>query len=220
VSDEPGDGLKARIRREILAANLSSDEMLALGIKMAAAIVEMEELAHRTQLLEAYRQRQRWRKADISKLQLLGAKGKHRMRLLASKPQRGRGIIPEPWLRPVARFRTLSARATTPAQRWRLHRAMPGADLLIEAAYRGEKEALKREGADPLAMPGWRAHEIARDRVAAAITETGATARFGGKSVDLACVSARRHYRERGMRPYPAIRAAGLERFLRTGELP
>jgi plasmid stabilization system protein ParE len=127
-----------------------------------------------------------------------------------------------------AQFEQLAA-AQTPEARWQLLRGLQGAwESLIEAAYRGEMAALRREDPDPFDRDS-RRHEIARDRIVEAISVAGATDQFGIKSVDRACTIARQLDRRAaasfvgvalGARRLSAIRAAELAEFLATGRFP
>ncbi len=132
--------------------------------------LEGEQNGHRrAALLEAYRRRRHWRKADIAKLRALGVSpaADRRLQRIESAKSPGRGVIRsysplgETLMAGITHLRAYYDPATPPGKRLAvLKKTRPWWPYIVEALYRGEYHA--RKSSQTKSPSEIAEHEVAR----------------------------------------------------------
>ena len=175
--------------------------------------IEKADRAHgRAELLVAYKQRHRWRKSDIPRLESLNPNGYARARMRRLEG-RGRPIVAEhrplgtSFLKTVRALHIVNNPATTPMERRRAMKNTPWWAHHVEALYRGEY-ALAKES---------------RTKGPSAVTEekVGRALGLSASTVHSICSSIRRERRRwEGAANFPPMTLDAYEDWMNSGQNP
>lgn len=190
-------------------AALAERALLAWAKWVELMVTDAERVHHRGELLAAYRRRSSWKKADVPRLQSLGANAiaQRRVSLLTGL---GRPVVRphQPlWSTLARRFTDLQPLCNpgaSPQQRRRALRLWPWWRHYVEALYRGERARAKSRG---IARPSMYAEET-----------VGEAINISAASVRKICGAIRRMRQEwEGAANFPPMKLDEFNHWIQTG---